>query len=151
VGDGAPVPPSARAGYGPAADSFTFIHRNPIGGRLARGFDASALTIGEHVIGDTSALDPGTRQGQALLAHEMTHVAQERSAPANVQREADGTTGADDQELQALHVEAAVLGASPVGPAAEAPELDLDELTSRVYRRIIHALLIEQERAAQVA
>jgi len=153
LGVGVPVSPGARGVYRHGIDTPpALLHRSAVGGRLARAFDASALSIGEHVIGDQGALDPETRTGQALLAHELTHVAYEHGARTpSVQREAGGSFATDDQERQAQRAEIAALRGPVEQAAAGGTELDLDELTERVYRRIFDVLLTEHERAAQIA
>src|SRR5262249_50716103 len=92
LGPGVPVEPTARAAFLRPTEYVgrPLVHRAPIGGHLGRALQADALSIGQHVVGD-AALDHGTRQGQALLAHELTHVAlNSRASKLNVQREAAG-------------------------------------------------------------
>lgn len=140
---GAP-PASSRAAVGQQLPPPSLVHRSPVAGGVARALGASALSIGEHIVGDIGALDPTTRAGEALLAHELTHVAY-HSAPGRVdiQREVE--------ESAAQRAEAAVLSESAEPPSPGAASTDLDELSDRLYHRIVQALLLEQERAAYVA
>jgi hypothetical protein len=53
------------------------IHADDSAGRASRALNASAFTVGRHVIFDSGHYDPHTRAGRRLLAHELTHVAQQ--------------------------------------------------------------------------
>lgn len=55
--------------YGTQANEFTRIHK------------ALALTIGSDIFFRDGAYRPETEEGRALLAHELTHVAQHKSRP----------------------------------------------------------------------
>ncbi len=53
------------------------IHRDAAAGRSADALDASAYTVGGHVVFGPERYDPGSDPGRKLLAHELTHVAQQ--------------------------------------------------------------------------
>lgn len=111
-GPGAPIEPGAA---GMLAQRFGFdvgavrIHTDPsaAGGALALG--ARAYTWLNHVVFAPGAYQPHTASGRALLAHELTHVAQQLGG-SNESEEA--------QERQAYAVEA---GASFAPPRSGAP------------------------------
>lgn len=63
---GAPRPPGVRLDTGSRA------------GRLAEALNARAVTHGNHVSFAPGAYAPGTAAGRSLIAHEMTHVAQQQ-------------------------------------------------------------------------
>ncbi|WP_206056559.1 DUF4157 domain-containing protein [Nocardioides sp. GY 10113] len=66
---------------GPRPDfSGVRIHTGPAAGRAARSIQASAYTVGQHVVLAEPAADTGS--GRALLAHELTHVVQQARNPA---------------------------------------------------------------------
>jgi Domain of unknown function (DUF4157)/Putative amidase domain len=54
------------------------IHSDARADRLARSLRAHALTVGEHIAFATARYQPGTVEGKQLLAHELTHVMQQR-------------------------------------------------------------------------
>ncbi len=58
------------------------IHTGPEAARLAADHDALAVTVGPHVAFAAGAYQPGTLEGDALLAHELGHVAQQHGAEA---------------------------------------------------------------------
>lgn len=53
------------------------LHRGPAAGAAARGLDARAFTIGSDVFFGTGEYNPASREGLGLVAHELTHVAQQ--------------------------------------------------------------------------
>jgi hypothetical protein len=53
------------------------VHADEGAARLAQGIGAEAFTAGRHIVFDQGRYQPGTRSGRRLLAHELTHVAQE--------------------------------------------------------------------------
>lgn len=58
-----------------------------------RALDAHAYSAGDDVVFGDRLYSPKTRPGQALLAHELTHVAQQRSAPLPVVMRKGRTVG----------------------------------------------------------
>jgi len=113
--------------------SATLVHRSPLGGPLARAFGAQALTVHRQVIGSANDLDADTTDGEALLAHELTHV---------VQRQND--------EAAAQSTEQAVRAEAQTGQTTQAARstIDRDALAERVYQRLLREVRLERERAA---
>lgn len=62
------------------------LHTGPEAVEAAQAFDARAFTVGQDVVFNESEFSPGTREGRALLAHELTHVAQTGGAARGVRR-----------------------------------------------------------------
>lgn len=60
--------------------SHVRIHADGAAGSSARDLDARAYTVGRHVMFDAGRYAPDTAEGQRLLAHELTHVAQADAA-----------------------------------------------------------------------
>ena len=65
------------------------IHDGPAGGAVAGEEAARALTVGEHIAFAAGEFAPGTPAGDALLAHELAHDSQQRSA-VGIDREPAG-------------------------------------------------------------
>ncbi len=55
------------------------IHTDTRAGELARRLNARAFTVGRNVMFGAGHYAPGTPGGQRLIAHELTHVLQQRS------------------------------------------------------------------------
>jgi hypothetical protein len=53
------------------------VHNDPHARRLNEDLNALAFTTGHHIYFAPSQFQPGTRAGQHLLAHELTHVVQQ--------------------------------------------------------------------------
>jgi hypothetical protein len=78
LGPGVPLDAAVRHAFEARLGSDlsrAVLHRGALPGRLAAALGAEALAAGSHVLGDAQRLDPATRQGAALLGHELTHVA----------------------------------------------------------------------------
>jgi Domain of unknown function (DUF4157) len=63
------------------------IHADEQAGASARTEGAEAYTLGQHVVFGTGRYAPETSTGRALLAHELTHVAQQAHGPSVLQRQ----------------------------------------------------------------
>ena len=70
-------------------------HTGPRAEEAARAVHARAFTIGRDVVFGAGQFAPGTKEGQRLLAHELTHVVQQTSpsspGPSTIQRQASST------------------------------------------------------------
>jgi hypothetical protein len=56
------------------------VHTDSEAGRLSRALGANAFTTGRDIFFDHGAYEPDNFRGQKLLAHELTHVVQQRGA-----------------------------------------------------------------------
>lgn len=59
------------------------VHTDPTADTLARSVSARAFTTGTDVYFAAGEYRPGSADGDSLLAHELTHVAQQRGAPTS--------------------------------------------------------------------
>lgn len=80
---------------------------------------ADAAAVGPRIFVRDGQYDLETRAGQGLMAHELTHVAQERRTTAS---DADR----DQRELQALQNEMLVRGGRPAHPGIQGCPPDLE-------------------------
>lgn len=87
---GSPLPGDVRAKMEPrlGADlSGVKVHAGGESERAAEGFGARAFTVGSDVHFGAGQFAPGTKEGDKLIAHELTHVVQGQKS--GVQRKAD--------------------------------------------------------------
>lgn len=78
--------------HGFGADfSSVRVHSDAQSDTLNRSISAHAFTSGSDIFFRPNAYDPGSKQGQQTLAHELTHVVQQGGARQGVQRRADLT------------------------------------------------------------
>jgi len=82
AGSGSPLEPGVRAlmqdGMGHDFARVR-VHTDASAARSAHALGALAYTVGEHIAFRAGRYAPGTHAGQRLLAHELTHVTQQRS------------------------------------------------------------------------
>lgn len=99
LGEGDPVPQSARSLLGPNAASDlddVRLHSGPQAARAARDAGAPAFTVGQDMIFGSGEFRPGTVMGDALLAHELAHTVHQRDAGS-----VTGTTTSQALETEA--------------------------------------------------
>ncbi len=59
------------------------VHVGPVAAAKAAAKGATAFVVGNNVVMGAGAAQPGTPAGDALLAHELTHIAQQKDAAAD--------------------------------------------------------------------
>ncbi len=93
-GHGAPLPTSLRSRLEDGLNAnfqAVRVHADGESFRLNRALQAQAFTHGTDIYMGEGQYDPGSSQGQKLLAHELTHVVQQTGPSA--QREAEPADG----------------------------------------------------------
>jgi hypothetical protein len=129
-GGGSPLAAGIRSRMEPklGADlSSVRVHTGGDSAQAASGLGARAFTVGSDVHFNSGEFSPGTREGDKLLAHELTHVVQGQRS--GVQRKADeGEVSTPDepaeQEADAVSekVSGKLHGAEKQGEGDEAKE-----------------------------
>jgi hypothetical protein len=79
------------------------VHDGPEAASSARSIGARAYTIGHHIVFNAGEFAPGTTGGRRLLAHELTHTAQQSETHARrdiVRRESFDLAGSDVKSCQ---------------------------------------------------
>ena len=59
------------------------IHTDAKAGASARSVQAQAYTVGSNIVFQRDHYDPSSQAGKTTLAHELTHVVQQRSGPVD--------------------------------------------------------------------
>jgi Domain of unknown function (DUF4157)/L,D-transpeptidase catalytic domain len=117
----AAVQRKTRAWFG-ADFSGVRIHTDAAAARSARDVDAHAYTVGEHIVFGTGRYQPDSDGGRRTLAHELTHVLQQRAAGAAGGRPLTISQPHDADERQAERAADAVLSGHRVSaPAGFSP------------------------------
>ena len=86
---GNPLADNVRAFYEPRFGydfSNVKIHTDPVAAKSAQSINALAYTSGNNIVFNHGQYSPGTESGKKLLAHELTHVAQQQAMPQLVSR-----------------------------------------------------------------
>ena len=114
------------------------VHTGARAAASARAVNARAYTAGSHVVFGSGHYRPVTTPGRRLLAHELTHVVQQRQGTAQAQTSTLTITAPGDAaEREAEHVAGATMaGAAPspirerAGGALARAVLDIDQIAA---------------------
>lgn len=85
-GGGSPLAPEVREEMqGRLGHDFSDvrIHNDSKAHESAQSVNAHAYTVGSNVVFQRDKYDPGSAEGKTMLAHELTHVVQQRSGPVD--------------------------------------------------------------------
>jgi hypothetical protein len=107
------------------------IHRDTAAGRSADALDANAYTVGGHVVFGPERYDPGSDAGRSLLAHELSHVAQQGTSTHVPQTDSLKVSRPGDRSERAA--DAAAHRAA--GPTSSAPHAGGLAMTGLVIAR----------------
>jgi hypothetical protein len=126
---GRPLSPRARAFFEPRF-AFDFsqvrVHADEAATLSARSVGAPAYTIGQDIFFATGRYDPESFRGRNLLAHELAHTIQQRTAASGGLSEhtsfRDSTTA---EENEAGRAASAVMLTYKLGPLAAGADLSL--------------------------
>jgi len=97
-GGGAPLDPDTRADMeGRLGHDFgdVRVHTDGRAHDSAVAVNAHAYTVGRDIVFQRSAYDPASDAGRRTLAHELTHVVQQRSGPVEGTPTGDGVAVSD--------------------------------------------------------
>jgi hypothetical protein len=96
------------------------VHRGGAASTSAASVQARAYTVGADVVLGND-VNPATAEGQKTLAHELTHVAQQRSGPVDGTPAAGGIRLSDPGDRFEQAAEATAVALTGGGPAAPGP------------------------------
>ena len=145
---GSALPSEINESFGPQFGgdlSGVRVHADSAADDLARSVSAQAFTVGSDIYFSRGSYSTTSESGRHLLAHELTHVLQNRHAPASVSGAAPTIGRADDPaERQADRVAGGVLdafrrrtvretisAATVIKPVADAPGAGFRRLQRR--------------------
>jgi Domain of unknown function (DUF4157) len=122
------------------------LHKDPGAAASARNVQAQAYTVGNHVVLGEGRSRTDTDEGRHTLAHELTHVVQQRQGPVDGTPAAGGISVSDPSdrfEREAEHTAASALAsqgpAAPTAPpatsAVQREPLDAETATLPVQRQ----------------
>lgn len=92
-GGGAPLDAGSQSRLGPHVGgdlSKVRVHTGGESANAAKDLNARAFTVGDDVHFGAGEFQPGTREGDRLLAHELSHVADGAGGPGPIHRKAEG-------------------------------------------------------------
>ncbi len=134
---GAPLDTETRADmetrFGGQDFSDVRVHNDTAAHESAKSVNAHAYTVGPNIVFQRDNYDPSSESGKHMLAHELTHVVQQRSGPVDGTDTGGGVKISDPSDrfereavTNADHLmsQPAPVTASPSGPAVQRTEDD---------------------------
>ena len=98
------------------------VHDDSAAAASASAVDAHAYTVGSNVVFQRDKYEPSTHQGKTALAHELTHVVQQRSGPVDGTSAPGGIKISDPSDRfereAAANADRVMSGPAPVQKAA---------------------------------
>lgn len=136
------------------------VHTDAAAHDSARAVGAHAYTVGSHVVFQRDAFDPHSSAGRTTLAHELTHVMQQRSGPVDGTPAGGGVSVSDPgdrfERAAAANAEQVMSGedadagvqrsaddAAPVVQRAEDPDEEPDEAAA------VQGMSVQREEASE--
>lgn len=108
------------------------VHTDSQSDNLNKQLGAKAFTTGNDIFFRSGAYDPGTSDGQRLIAHELTHVVQQGASPPAVQGKMTVNDPNDQYEAEADTVADVVM--SQPDDAAQRQPLEEEEEMMQAHR-----------------
>ena len=149
---GAPLPSDVREDMeGRFGQDFgdVRVHSDGAAHDSAKSVNAQAYTVGANIVFQRDKYDPGSDAGKHMLAHELTHVVQQRSGPVDGTPTGGGVKVSDpsDRFERAAVANADRLMSVPAAGAAHDVQRSTDEGEPALQRQ--EAPEEEQEASAQ--
>jgi uncharacterized protein DUF4157 len=101
-GAGSPLPADARADmearFGGTDFADVRVHTDSAANQSAQSVNAHAYTVGPNIVFQRDKYDPSSESGKHVLAHELTHVVQQRNGPVAGTPTATGLSVSDPSD-----------------------------------------------------
>jgi hypothetical protein len=134
-GGGSPLPADVRsdmeARFGGQDFSDVRVHTDGAAHESAKSVNAQAYTVGSNIVFQRDSYDPDSPAGRHMLAHELTHVVQQRNGPVDGTDRGDGVKVSDpsDRFEREAVANADRLMAAPAAPASTAAVQRTEEMS----------------------
>lgn len=148
-GGGSPLAPEVRSEMEARLGhdfSDVRVHHDSRAHESAKSVNAHAYTVGSNVVFQRDTYDPSSTAGKTMLAHELTHVVQQRSGPVEGTSTGGGIKVSDPSDrfereasanadrVMSAPIAPAPVAASPAGSAVQRAEEEEELQTSPVQR-----------------
>ena len=97
------------------------VHTDARAAESAQAVNALAYTVGHNVVFGTGQYVPGTSSGRRLLAHELTHVVQQRDGSMGIQPQLRVNSLTDPAEFEAERMADRVLAGNALAGRGQTP------------------------------
>lgn len=119
------------------------VHDDGAAHSSATSVNAHAYTVGSHVVFQRDAYDPSSAAGQQTLAHELTHVVQQRSGPVDGTSAGGGISVSDPDDR--FEREASSNAERVMSGQAPAPALGIQREEGSEEEEPLQALAVQRE------
>jgi hypothetical protein len=110
------------------------VHNDASASASALAVNASAYTSGNHMVFGSGRYAPEKITGKILLAHELTHVAQQKSNADDLPARSNSLTASLESEARQAAIETASGRSVRVGKSGNQPALHLSPLSDEVMQ-----------------
>jgi Domain of unknown function (DUF4157) len=131
-------PAGAAAERGPQTFDDVRLHRDGRAGQLTEALGTPAVTMGRNVFLSPAGPDPASDAGRRVLAHELTHVVQQRDSGERVQRFTTSERSLIASDLAAMM---AVVQALVTASSSPSGDVSMDKLVTLAGGRTAGAAL----------
>ncbi|MDX3189864.1 DUF4157 domain-containing protein [Streptomyces sp. MN03-5084-2B] len=155
-GGGAPLDTDTRADmenrFG-ADFADVRIHTDGAAHDSAKSVNAQAYTVGSNIVFQRDKYDPGSDSGKHMLAHELTHVVQQRSGPVDGTDTGGGVKVSDpsDRFEREAVANADRLMSTPAPAAAAGPAVQRCEADGGTHDEPVQRMTVQREEEAPAA
>jgi hypothetical protein len=116
------------------------VHNDSRAHESAQSVNAHAYTVGSNVVFQRDKYDPASTEGKTMLAHELTHVVQQRSGPVDGTAAGGGIKVSDPSDRfereAAANAEKVMSGPAPSGPVtAGGPAVQREQVQREQVQR----------------
>ena len=121
------------------------VHVDARAADSARSINAKAYTVGHHVVFDANEYRPRSSRGRQLIAHELTHILQQRDAPQDSDRQLKLAWGS---RFSSLERDAQRIADSVVQLNSErvwGPRVGLEERNQATTFGTVHRAVIQRD------
>jgi hypothetical protein len=130
------------------------VHTDSAAHDSAKDVGARAYTVGNNVVFQRDAYDPSSHEGRTTIAHELTHVVQQRNGPVDGSEAPGGIRVSDpsdrfEQEASA-NAERVMAQPAPVSEAGSAPASGTSPATPSASAAVQRQAEDEEEEPADV-
>jgi hypothetical protein len=149
---GEPLAPDVRAEMeGRLGHDFgdVRVHSDTAAHESAKAVSAHAYTVGSEVVFQRDKYDPSSSAGKTMLAHELTHVVQQRAGAVDGTPAAGGIRVSDPSDRfereAAANAERVMSGPAPTTVSAAVPSIQREEAPEEEQEESVQGMFVQRE------
>ena len=129
------------------------VHNDSQAHESARSVNAHAYTVGSNVVFQRDRFDPSSSEGKTMLAHELTHVVQQRSGPVDGTSTGGGIKVSDPSDRfereASANAERAMLAPAPAAQLSASPAAVQREEAPAEEEDVAQGSFVQREEAPE--